>query len=456
MKLVRACVREEQPADTEERAARTWHQPLAALRMYNLAMGVTESPVTKPLALNTPESFALGVMVIPDNSAYRLAARQTWIPEAKLHATVRFVAGDVPCAHQAMQWEADEHGDVAFVASDDCKKWHSPAKIHAWYTYALTHFPQASWIAKMEDDGILWTHAAVEALMTVRQHGAVYFGMMQWQGGCSLSEGSGDAITRDAQSCSGCWGGWFRGGGTPHQCMNMWRENWSGAVKEQTDDCPRFFMAPFACGPFEARSRALASAVSECEYAGRYFAAMSRRGDKKRNWCVSADGGQGHAIGACMRSPVTFADIGAERQKYATVKEMNVTRNGVLIVHPIKNRYDDPKRLPAFYDNWRFVWDFLRRTPPFRLPISVARLHFLSNETRPRITERGRTDVEDAMMRRQAARARLNANSAATIKTSSRAHQVQHHSAQARVKHKGVAMGQPAGKAKGVAHSSQP
>ena len=93
---------------------------------------------------------------------------------------MRFVAGDVPCAHQAMQWEADEHGDVAFVASDDCKKWHSPAKIHA-VTYALA-FPQASWIAKMEDDGILWTHAAVEALMSPTAR-AVYFGMMQWQGG---------------------------------------------------------------------------------------------------------------------------------------------------------------------------------------------------------------------------------------------------------------------------------
>ena len=56
-----------------------------------------------PLKRFTPASVAIGVMVVPDNSAYRFAARQTWIPEAKQHATVRFVAGDMPCARTAMR-----------------------------------------------------------------------------------------------------------------------------------------------------------------------------------------------------------------------------------------------------------------------------------------------------------------------------------------------------------------
>lgn len=99
-------------------------------------------------------SLAIGVMVVPSNAAYRIAARRTWIHDARQHAAVRFVAGDVPCARKALEAEAEDKGDIVFVRSDDCKKWHSPAKVHAWYEYALHHFPQATWIAKMEDDGM--------------------------------------------------------------------------------------------------------------------------------------------------------------------------------------------------------------------------------------------------------------------------------------------------------------
>ena len=102
----------------------------------------------------SPHLLAVGVMVVPSNAAYRAAARQTWLNDAVRHATTRFVAGDVPCAHAALDREAELHGDVVFVQSDDCKKWHSPAKIHAWYTHALGAYPQALWIAKMEDDGM--------------------------------------------------------------------------------------------------------------------------------------------------------------------------------------------------------------------------------------------------------------------------------------------------------------
>jgi hypothetical protein len=98
--------------------------------------------------------LAIGVMVTPSNAAYRAAARQTWLNDAIKHATVRFVAGDVPCAHRALDREVGLHNDIVFVRSDDCKKWHSPAKVHAWYAFALREYPQAAWIAKMEDDGM--------------------------------------------------------------------------------------------------------------------------------------------------------------------------------------------------------------------------------------------------------------------------------------------------------------
>ena len=358
--------------------------PINASKPTKMA-SATPSPVLKPFS---PNLLALGVMVEPRNGAYRTAARQTWMIDAVQHATVKFVAGDVACAHQALAAEQKEYDDVVFVASDDCKKWHSPAKIHAWYTFALEKYPDALWIAKMEDDGMLWTQALLTAIASVRQRGSVYLGMMQWQGGCWLSEKRtvDKESGAEVQPCAGCWGGWFQGGApAPRHCMPMWRANWAGAVKERTDECPRFFMAPFACGPFEARSRKLAETVSRCDYARRYFDAMSRRGNARQDWCVSADGGQGHAVGACSRS-VHIADFGYHRQKYATVQQLNES-NSVLIVHPIKSRgaENDERKLGWLVGVWKQTWKFLRRAPPVPRPLGEARVHFLINESRPRV-----------------------------------------------------------------------
>ena len=229
----------------------------------------------------------------------------------------------------------------------------------------------------------LWTRALVDALATVRHRGSVYFGMMQWQGGCELSEVK-HATGEEVQGCAGCWGGWFgSGAASPRHCMPMWRANWAGSVKQGSDECPAFRMAPFACGPFEARSRHLALTVARCDYARRYFGAMSRRGDAKRDWCVSADGGQGHALGQCMRS-MHVADLGPHRQKYATVPQMNESRT-VIIVHPIKSRgaENDARRLPGLIDTWERVWSFLRRAEPEPRALVESRVHFRSNDTRP-------------------------------------------------------------------------
>ena len=361
-----------------------------------------------PLAPFSPKRLALGVMVVPSNAAYRAAARQTWLNDAIKHATVRFVAGDVPCAREALQREVDLHHDIAFVRSDDCKKWHSPAKVHAWYTYALKQYPDAIWIAKMEDDGILWTKALVGLLGQVRQPTkSVYFGMMQWQGGCEHSEArtaGGDEV----QGCAGCWGGWFNNGAqAPRHCMPMWRERWSGSVKDKVDACPRFFLAPFACGPFEARSRHLALAVSRCEYAETYFAAMSRRGDAKKDWCVSADGGQGHAVGACVKQ-LHIADLGPHRQKYATEVQLNAS-HAVLVVHPIKSKGAefDSRRLPWLLDQWRHMWNYQRRAPYELRPLTEAKLHFRHNETRP-LVERMATFAPNAVLGKGAGGGKAN------------------------------------------------
>lgn len=217
-------------------------------------------------------------------------------------------------------------------------------------------------------------------------HGSVYLGMIQWQGGCTLSEvRSGSA---DVQPCLGCWGGWYRGGApSPSTCQPMWRANWKGAVREQTDACPAFRLAPFACGPFEARSRHLAHTVARCEYADRYFAAMSRRGDAKSDWCVSTDGGQGNVLGECVRS-MHIADLGPRRQKYATRLQLNESHS-VFIVHPIKSRGAEhsPARVPRLVEQWREMWEYLRRAPHVHATVAESRITFRRNESRP-LTER--------------------------------------------------------------------
>ena len=188
----------------------------------------------------------------------------------------------------------------------------------------------------------------------------------------------------EAQGCAGCWGAWFNNGApAPRHCMPMWRERWSGAVRTGTAECPSFHVAPFACGPFEARSRHLAHAMSRCAYAQTYFDGMSRRGDAKQDWCVSTDGGQGHAIGACVKT-LHVADLGPHRQRYATEAQLNRSQ-AVLIVHPIKSRgaESDPRRLDGLIATWRRTWGFLRKAPPVAKTLAEARLHFRHNETRP-------------------------------------------------------------------------
>ncbi len=352
-------------------------------------------------AAAVPATIALGIMVVPNNAVLRTAARASWLPEARKYATTRWVAGDVPCARAALREEAQLYGDVAFVAADDCQKWHSPHKVHAWYQYALRSFPQAMWIAKMEDDGLLWTSALADALWALRDSGhasivrptaSVYVGMVQWQGGCLLSEeGRG---TPSEQKCNGCWGGWYRGGApAPRACMDMWKDGWVGSVRQGTSECPAFQLAPFACGPFEARSRHLAQTVARCEYADRYFRAMSRRGDAKQNWCVSTDGGQGHALGACVRA-MHVADLGAHRQKYATKQQLNES-NAVLIVHPIKSRglEKDAARHHVIVDAYRRTWEYLLRAPHQHRPLALSRVVFKHNESRPLVERLQRSDA---------------------------------------------------------------
>ena len=131
-------------------------------------------------------------------------------------------------------------------------------------------------------------------------------------------------------------------------------------------------------------------------YADRYFRAMSRRGDALQNWCVSTDGGQGHALGACIRS-MHAADLGAHIQKYATKKQLNESRS-VLIVHPIKSRglENNPKLHHMVVNDYRRTWEFLLRAPFKHKPVALSRIVFKPNETRP-FVERVQHGVSQTM-----------------------------------------------------------
>ena len=132
------------------------------------------------------------------------------------------------------------------------------------------------------------------------------------------------------------------------------------------------------------RSQIARACRPECVACGSYFAAMSRRGDKKRNWCVSADGGQGHAIEhTCARQRRSRT---SERNAKSHRHEMNVTRNGVLIVHLIKNRYDDPKSCPRFTTTGA-LWDFCDGHRPSAYPFP-SRASTSSRTKRLRIERR--------------------------------------------------------------------
>ena len=79
--------------------------------------------------------------------------------------------------------------------------------------------------------------------------------------------------------------------------------------------CPEVVIAPFAIGPIEVRSRPLARQIADCEFADRYFASLSRRGDALRGDCAAGDAVQAQALTMCAPS-VRLADATWRRMSY--------------------------------------------------------------------------------------------------------------------------------------------
>lgn len=99
---------------------------------------------------------------------------------------------------------------------------------------------------------------------------------------------------------------------------------------------------------------------------------MSERSKRQKMLCTSADGGQGHAIGACVEA-LHVVDIGSQRQRYGTMRQLNGT-HAVTMVHPIKK---------GLMNEWRRAWRYMRRAPYEPAPLHAARISLL-NTSRPR------------------------------------------------------------------------
>ena len=375
--------------------------------------------------------LVLGIMTAPDSVGLRATCRSTWLaePGARPFVTSKFVVGGrgTACGKRGMLALAEEtaqHGDIAVVNASDCAMWHCSAKVHAWFKLAVHTWPAAKWYGKAEEDGIIWLSALMLELNTISQsrHGsdaaegsAWLFGKLAWLGACPHRDksecprnlqpppqrqrgASNEAALRGSlqrwerlkQRWTACCGSCFAGAyeaGNPLDPPRCHPETEGGPLFELgrvnvgSLQCPEVRMTPFAVGPLEVRSAALAREVATCDYASRYFEAQAMRGRLVDTECNGCDGAQGHAIGACVASTLRVADLGWRRQKYPcwqrdpafgcrpTVLLETINASGTMIVHPVKAHLPRSRRLE--------LWKVLRSQGPYRpLPLPTWALRF--------------------------------------------------------------------------------
>lgn len=341
-------------------------------------------------------ALAIGVISDPRAGLIREAARASWFRDPAVltgQTWVRFVLGDVPCAKDAASDEAREFGDISFVDAQDCKKWHSAGKVHAWYKHALEK-TAAPWLAKMEDDGMLRVSALLHDLGRLRH--AEYYGVLRWGSSC-IRRADGDECPPS------CFAGDFEGRQrsacrVPRFKAARWSgcrwSAWEPRTKCCDDACAapdRMVSAPFACGPLDVRSRVLARRLAGCAAADRLFRAAATESERGAAMCISTDGAQGAALTLChARHELRLADATDARFEMGHCHDCGrCGRGSVLLHHPLKEpglrRHESKaQRRERVLDSWATRWRAITRhqyTPP---PLPEYSL----NLTRRRETER--------------------------------------------------------------------
>ena len=310
--------------------------------------------------------LVLGVMTAPANVRNRDNVRSLSHAELgirRVHAV--FVLGDVACARGPIAAEARTHSDFVFVNSSDCAAWHRAAKVQAWFELAVARWPTATWYGKSEDDGLVRISALMRDLAALHPSTEPwYYGIMAWTGSCtayvngcpatypSQASGTTEATSREERlSWDGCTAGAGCYGGSlqPHpQESSPCREHQCGVPRcSIAGPCTRAntLMVPFAIGPLEVRSRALALAVAECHEARRYMRAISALGDARADSAggradpgASMDGGQALPLAMCVRRAL-LADATWKRMSYtaSAVRNSRGKNTSVLAwTHPAK------------------------------------------------------------------------------------------------------------------------
>ena len=128
--------------------------------------------------------LAIGVLNSPNSAVQRSLIRSTWMLDPMIRCgriTVRFVIGNGSCFSATVAREMTLHEDMYQVNAPDCQKSYGPEKTHEWFKAALRTFPSAEWIAKTEDDTMLWPSAIMADLRSLTPS-AEYYGSISWQG----------------------------------------------------------------------------------------------------------------------------------------------------------------------------------------------------------------------------------------------------------------------------------
>ena len=146
-----------------------------------LVLGVMTAPAAKQNRRNLRElsHSEPGVTPAPGMSFSR--ARAPHAPERPPMRNARavFVLGDCECARNGTVREAAHHRDIVYVKSDDCRTWHRPSKVFAWFQFAVSRWPRASWYAKSEDDGMVRLSSLMRDLSGLDAREPWYYGVFK-------------------------------------------------------------------------------------------------------------------------------------------------------------------------------------------------------------------------------------------------------------------------------------
>ena len=268
--------------------------------------------------------LALGVATDPSCVACRRAIRDTYLHDVPPAAVAKFFAGDVACAHDALDDEAGAHADIVFVRSPDCNKWYSAEKTHAWFRHALQAYPSAVWIGKTEDDALLSVEALLGDLARLDPAQVDIYGPMMWGNRCTRDAASGDAL---GLPCSFCYAGsWQRGPFTSPVSAPSCRRGCSQTgracvLNAGTPSCPHKRSFAFAWGGLEVRSRRHAAAIAGCGYADAFMANMSARATEM---CAATDEAQGHVADVCASAASASVSEAAAASASASPRPLTV------------------------------------------------------------------------------------------------------------------------------------